>query len=377
MKNSHHKPAQQHDLLRKKGFTLIITISFMILLTIIAVGILSLSSITLRSSSQGNAMAIARSNARLALMMALGELQENVGQDKSITATSEITSATPAKFNVTGVWESWNLAPDARTPNYATEKSSRFRKWLVSDINQNSTTDVKYVESGTFQNPIQLASQRTLGNGAQSEDLITAGLVPISKGTSKLGNFAFHVADEGVKAHINSYRDPRQNETLAKKRSLLVGHRPNRTAIQARDGTTLNFLPEDSNAEKFTQALSVKDRFVSLDQFELYDGGKEIGKFRKHVTPYSMGLLTDVRNGGLKQDLTSMFESTAFPTEYLGKTLYQSTINLSKGGSRPYESDPNWSALRSYYNVYKNITTPNQQPTYYRQGRSTIQLCHP
>ncbi len=92
------------------GFALVVALSLMILSTIIAVGLLTLSSVSLRASSQGNSTAEARANARLALMLALGDLQKHLGPDRAITAPSEIL-ATPnasiAKPNTTGVWESW------------------------------------------------------------------------------------------------------------------------------------------------------------------------------------------------------------------------------------------------------------------------------
>ena len=47
----------------QSGFALIITLSLMILLTVIAVGLLTLSSVSIRSASQGDAMAKARANA--------------------------------------------------------------------------------------------------------------------------------------------------------------------------------------------------------------------------------------------------------------------------------------------------------------------------
>lgn len=356
----------------EKGFTLIITISLMVLLTMIAVGVLSLSSVTLRSSTQGNAMSIARGNAKLALMMALGELQKYAGQDKSITATSEITSENPAKYNITGVWDSWDNSPSAPTSDYKGQKAERFRKWIVSDANQTDSFDSNYVSTGSFQNPIDLVTTKTLGDKALVQDFVKAGLVPITKGVIKQGNYAFHVSDEGVKARINSYRDPRQNETLAKKRALLVGQRPLTEVVKARDGELLKFLPKDNNSSSYSDALSMQDRFVNLNQFELYDQGQDLGKFRNHVTPYSMGLLTDVRNGGLKQDLTAIFEAATLPAEYNGRRLYQSAFGLNRSGSTPYESDPNWTALRSYYNIYKEITTPDGQPTYYRAAKESI-----
>jgi Tfp pilus assembly protein PilX len=47
----------------KRGFALVISLTLMILLTALAVGLLSISTITLRASNQGKAMIIARENA--------------------------------------------------------------------------------------------------------------------------------------------------------------------------------------------------------------------------------------------------------------------------------------------------------------------------
>ena len=359
------KISQMRIAKRKKGFTLIITISLLVLLTMVAVGVLSLSSVTLRSSTQGNAMSIARSNAKLALMIALGDLQKSIGPDKAITATSEIISENPSKYNLTGVWSSSDRAPGATGAGVV--KAELFQKWLVSDTNREQTSLLNYTTTGTFENPIELAGKNTFSDSnIPEEDRITAGLVSISSAGKKQGNFAYHVADEAVKARINSYRDPEQNETLAKKRALLVGQRPVVDVIKARDGSRLDFLPNDTNSMAYGKAVGFEERFVNINQFDLYDSSKEVGKFRKHITPYSMGLLTDVRNGGLKQDLTAMFEAAALPTEYNGKKLYQSTHGITG------VSDPNWSALRSYYNIYKDITTPDGQPTYYRAATESI-----
>ena len=59
-----------------RGFALIVTLSLMILLTVVAVGLLSLASVTLRSTSQAQSMATARANSRMAMMLALGDLQK-------------------------------------------------------------------------------------------------------------------------------------------------------------------------------------------------------------------------------------------------------------------------------------------------------------
>ena len=93
MKMLHYFP-KSTAMARHRGFALVVTLSLMILLTVIAVGLLSLSSISLRSAGQGSALAEARANARLALMMAIGDLQKNAGWATRVTARSDINDKT-------------------------------------------------------------------------------------------------------------------------------------------------------------------------------------------------------------------------------------------------------------------------------------------
>src|SRR5690606_22783898 len=74
----------------RPGFALVICLSLMVLLTILAVGLMSLSAISLRASGRGEAMAEARANARLALIFALGELQQLAGPDQRTTAVADL-----------------------------------------------------------------------------------------------------------------------------------------------------------------------------------------------------------------------------------------------------------------------------------------------
>ena len=65
-----------------RGFALVITLSLMVLLTLLAVGLLGLSAISLRQSANGESRAIAMANARMGLMLALGQLQRELGDDR-------------------------------------------------------------------------------------------------------------------------------------------------------------------------------------------------------------------------------------------------------------------------------------------------------
>ncbi len=355
------------------GFALVITLTLMVLLTMVAVGLLTLSSITLRASGQGEAMALARGNARLAMTLALGELQKQAGPDKIITAPCEIVKDKPRMPRLTGVWDSWDAitAGASASPDYAGKKRELFRAWLVSDPEPAAVRKRDY--DGPAGETIRLVGPGTLGvESPDPADMVLAGRVPVAREGKAEGGFAWHVADESAKARINAYRDPSQIQYPWQKSALLAGHRPDPSVVSAADGSSLSFLPGDTDAGQFEAARAQSGKLVSLDQFELLPDGKSLGRFRHQVTPYSLGLLTNVREGGLKQDLTAMFEMspTALPKPYDGTTarLYETTHKIT--GS----SDPFWTALKGYYDVFKEASMNSATPVYYKAPQEAITL---
>ena len=130
---SHHK--------QPNGFALIATISVMVLLVMIALAMLSLSTIELRASQNGRAMAEAQANARMALMLAIGELQKHSGSDTRVTARADILDDNNPPL--LGVWKSWQGDDHEKTGsfagrpisigNYTQEKQNRFLAWLKSE----------------------------------------------------------------------------------------------------------------------------------------------------------------------------------------------------------------------------------------------------
>lgn len=367
---------------RRGGFALVVTMTMMVLLMVLAVSALSLSAISLRQSSQEDAMMEARANARMALMIAIGELQRYAGPDRAITASSDIlgtpSTAVP-KPNITGVWESWwDFDPNA-SPDYTTEKTNRFQRWLVSSPDFNSP-DLSAAESIDFVNSpwpppngeksttVELVGDNTLGYDADDADKVTAGLVPISENGKVTGSYAWHVADESVKARVNVYREPLDpadaSVTLADKRAMLAGHRPDPSVVKDYADNFLTYLPSDHTPVDYADALASVGKIIDLNQAELLDGANGMIKpLRNDITPYSLGLMTNVRDGGLKQDLSSVFEMAdasggGLPTEFNGEKLYASTHGITG------ISDPKWSALASYYNFYKKLAEPDTNPSY-------------
>ncbi len=353
------------------GFALVITLSLMVLLTLLAVGLLTLSSVSLRSSSQGEAMALARSNARLALILAIGELQKSLGPDRAVTASSDILAAaeTSAKANLTGVWESWwDFNPNGGSLDYSGEKEKRFRRWLVSSADSTAVRSKNFPSSPWSGNTVELVGDASLGSNAPLAAKVRAGLVPVSRDGKPQGAFAWHVADESAKARVNLYRDPAQNTTLAQKRALLAGHRPDPSVMKSPANVLLNFLPKDDTTALFTEATASTGKIIDLPQVDLFKDAKgKILPFRNDVTPYSLGVLSDVRRGSLKQDLSSIFEMTTsgtatLPAEFrtsatVSKKIYQSTLGVTG------DSDPYWSTLVGYYNSFRDIKDPETTPT--------------
>jgi hypothetical protein len=77
----------------------------MMLLMLVALAMLSLSNSSARSVSVGSGISEARANARMALMFAIGELQEQTGPDQRISANGAIVSQVDVLHpHWTGVW---------------------------------------------------------------------------------------------------------------------------------------------------------------------------------------------------------------------------------------------------------------------------------
>ncbi len=365
---------------KKSGFSLIITLVMMVLLTTLGLGLLSLSTVSLRSATQGSANAVARNNARLALMLAIGDLQKSLGPDKAVSAQSEILATNPAKPRLAGVWESWDYKPDATSLDYAGEKQNRFRRWLVSSATPTDVINRNFFNTAWKEKTVELVGKASLGGKASDADKSIAGLVPVAKDGKVLGSYAWQVSDESTKARINLYRKPAATtDPLWQKRAVLAGHRPDPTVMKGINAGNLSFLPNDQTSSDFIKADATTGKILDLEQVNLLDPDRTIRQFRNDVTTSSLGVLTDVRRGQLKQDLSSVFElstslnNIVLPTEFSGKRLYQSTHNI--GGNAV--SDPYWSTLSSYYNSFRGITTPDTSPTYYQFPTEDILITSP
>jgi hypothetical protein len=324
-----------------RGFALVVTLSLMILLAVLAVGLLSLSAVSLRASSHGNAQAEARANARMALMLAIGELQKQLGPDQRISMTADqrteiggdgsTTSSALGNRHWTGVYDSWPATQDSRPEPV-------FRSWLVSG-ELTEPSDAESALGGL--DTIELVGAGTLG----------AGDGKVSVPTTKFGigdkavRVAWWVGDQGVKAAIAT-RPATKETTLGALRASSQGAPRNAVELAAAgaDKPFSKLTPEDPRIP----------RLSSWRQAEFLASSPEAPRPLFHdLTDSSSGLLTNVRAGGFRKDLSMKFETFTAPPDLADPANVLYTARSQMTGFN--EVGINLMELWSYYHLYKDL----------------------
>jgi Tfp pilus assembly protein PilX len=359
MKTHPHHSKTRRSGFRQRGFALIATLSLMILLTVIAVGLLTLSSISLRSSSQGSGMATAKANARMALMLALGDLQKYAGPDQRVTARADVTDENIANPRLTGVWKSWDMQASDDSSKYQQvqgdkKTNGKFLGWLASSLDGKASSQFSFAGTSTGTDPkksVPLWGKGSLGTAAPAKDFVTA----LKVATSTRGAYAYAVMDEGVKARINTpFFDEFASSSPkgARTTQLGSGQRPNTSAIP-----TLSKLEERFYDYSGTTFATIKKGIthsnLGLAAETLAPGSNDLLKPLLHdVTSTSVGLFTDTAKGGLKEDFSLLTNNTTLPAPYNdGKGIYESRLGMNTSRA---PSDPRWESLQQYAGIYRD-----------------------
>ena len=276
----------------------------MVLLALLAVGMLSLSAVSLRSGSQGSAQAEARANARLALMLAIGSLQKNAGPDTRVTAPADLID--PTNPPLTGVWRSWEgtdhettgsfagrpLKPDYEGKKRPASAGGRFLTWLVSGtaVATNPGDASRLVRKSPSATSVALVSTNSLAAGDDRQ--IHLDPVPISS----RGNMAWWVSGENQKALIPHPQKP-DDDTPAGWSRIAQSH------------STADPAPFDldnllADAALVTKAITRK----SADLLAAKDAETLPRQFFHDLSTTSAGLLTNTATGGWRKDLSLLTE---------------------------------------------------------------------
>jgi len=277
-----------------RGFALIITLSLMVLLTILSVGLLSLSTISLRAGGRDDLGARARANARMALMLAIGELQHQAGPDTRVTARADILDAQNPPL--LGVWKSWegtdhdsNGRPTS-PGDYDSKKEARFLKWMVSGDNE----QIPNTKEG--KNTVALVGANTIGSSGGSDMQVHLEPVRISDGGGD-GGMAWWIGGENQKARLP-------------KPFILEDNSPAQWSAIAKSHTVVN--PDVFRMERLMKDATDANKTFSLASGDFVGeaGDQPVSKeFFYDLSTSSVGLLTNTATGGWRKDLSLVTEN--------------------------------------------------------------------
>jgi len=264
----------------------------MVLLTVLAVGLMSLSAISLRNSTSGDAQAQACANARMAVILALGQLQKHAGDDRRITADASI-SAQAAQPELVAAYTSWTnnfiSQPDKAmaAAMYTTQKTNLFRTWLASSPDPAAVRAKNWSETAPDSSWVKLFSVKQNGFDLSAPRVET-----------EFGSLAWVVAQENTKAKVN-VAGPDDADDLPVNAALQAQLRPSLESATS--------LKQPDAGWNLRSAKVISMNQIGLDG-DLAGSKDTLPTVGKSYTVHSQGLLTDTVYGGLKVDLNLGFE---------------------------------------------------------------------
>lgn len=322
----------------RRGFSLIITLMMMVLLATLALGLLSLSTITLRSTQTQADQSIARSNARLALQLAIGELQKQTGPDQRITIAADqlpggsdgkTTGAQATRSHWTGVYKSWlNTA--------TTRPAPEFQRWLVSapETQARSLDLARSAPNGS--GGVEMVGKGTIGDSGTGT--VQVPLIDCNASGKVVARYGWWVGDQGVKAPLSTPAPGTSTDLAAARQGL-----------QSSPRTSLEVAVSSTGEKPFSSITPANTQVRNLTgwkQGELMATSPNAPKALFHdLAGRSTGLLTNVRTGGFRKDFSMQLEQPL--NSLMGNALYSS-------GS---QNGINQGELWLYYNLYKQLKT--------------------
>ena len=299
----------------------------MILLALIAVGLLSLSSISMRTGKQAQDMLDAKANARLALMIALGQLQGMAGPDQRVTAAASVvqTSPEPANPNWFGVWSTTEQAAGGIEPTVERPMVGPYESpGYLTDLRE-SNAELKngewkrklrlgWLVSGENPDPTQAyaPAKDIVMVGQGSADITKPGArVSVPKVSLPGGAYAYWVADESSKAkaavnHPYAGKTPNRAQGDDGGYYRLAGAEPPEISVvksAARTPYAPAALLNDAERNKLAtwSQVSLAGAAGDITQDDLRNNFHD-------MTAVGMSVHSNPRRGGLKKDLTTLLE---------------------------------------------------------------------
>lgn len=355
-----HKTLLPKKLIKRKkhGFALIASLTLMMLLTLLAVGVLAMASSQNRIAMQTALQAEARQQALVGLDAAIGELQMELGPDRRVTASSAIVSEDEGSVaqHILGVWDSWSgpiygkpligKGNDIRS-TYDQGRSSMFRRWMISSRRPGELRDINAVNSLGSRDPgnrICLVGEGTLGKRLTGRHLVYADLISMPSSGKNTACFAWWIGGENQKSKI-TIKDPENSDN-----PLEALHRTwNTPGPMFVDSEYLSFL---------TEPIENPDKLLTMASLPLASSSsQEAGMpyfFDVSTTSYSLPI--NIRTGGFKQDLCLLLNKKSLKgTDFAARSSQDCPI--AEGNDIPRGTEQNmpigsWQNLYAYYNCW-------------------------
>ncbi|TVP76004.1 MAG: hypothetical protein EA353_12825, partial [Puniceicoccaceae bacterium] len=246
-----------------------------------------------------------------------------------------------------------------------------FSQWLISDFDRVAdSANFAQSQASDFDAP---GSVILVGDGSALVDANNPPVVAnldstvIESGSGIVGRYGWWVGDEGVKARVNLdnpfNNSSKQGAVLAlnsfnRGETAILGGFEGGSGLQPDGISKINSLRDFSLTPQPIAEQAIKDQF-------------------HHLTSYSSGVLADVRNGGLKRDLSLAFEmsdgdfnasvfSSGGPRSVLGPGVpfrVQPLFYCENDGR-----GPTWHLLRDYYTIYQRVANPMTDPVFAAQA---------
>lgn len=285
----------------RSGSALLVTLLLVSLLLLMVVTFSALVRIELRKITAYQQQVMARAQARLALELAMAQLQDLAGPDQRVTATGDLFRAgggnlhQPA-LNAGESARHWAGVWTAGIRSGADPAPRPFLGWLVSGMQS------QVVSSAGA--PLPANSVLLLGSASVAEASMQVRVPRLSFANG--GSLAWWTADEGVKARFDlGEASSGPGEEDARSRGLRGAQRHAVEFLSTSNGQTLASQGLDPAA-----AGALLPRMAGRRQLPLAaPGWEDLRRHRHHdISFHSQGVLANVREGGLRRDLSLAFE---------------------------------------------------------------------
>jgi hypothetical protein len=346
----------------RKGFSLILSLTMMAMIVFVVIVLAAFLNVESRAAATFHLATRARLNALMSGRLALAHLQQTAGPDRRATATGDLaldfSVFSPPSPYVATLSNSEKMSQGQRnwTGVWRTDKPDEPPAWLISgkggqDVTNSSTCftaqSVSLSGKSDYTNTYWLpwttdypvyptapsAFAVLVGNGSavlnpsdKNDGRIALPKIPLPGITqgSTMGNYAYWIGDEGVKARIN-LKDSRYLTDPAPTSDSVINalRSPGRLGTELLTGlldVAVNqpeLNPQEPTASQQLASVTSTQQLALVTGYTTTTNLLDSRKLSFHnQTLWSAGVLADSFHGGLKRDLSLAFEMDDYDFDY-------------------------------------------------------------